>query len=89
MIVECMAMTRNGSGKITGLSFNRAASLGVGRSMEVTNIATVFSVRNAQNTKLIGAIIGDYDDSVFGDLTPNRVRKENGCDAGVDGAAGG
>ena len=36
--------------------------------------------------KMIGGIVGDYANADFGDLTPNGVCKENGCNDGIDGA---
>ncbi len=88
-VLERIDVTRNGSGKIKSATFNQSASLGVGKGMEVTAPATFFTGKNAHGRKMIGSISGNYSEADFSDLTPNGVCKENGCDDGPDGAAGG
>lgn len=88
-VLERINVERNRKGRITNLSFDRSASLGVGKSMEVTTSATVFKGPNAWGWPLKGEVIGDYDATAFSDLTPNGVCKENGCAAGADGTLGG
>jgi len=88
-VLERIDVTRNASGKIMDLSFNRSASLGVGKSMEVTSSATVFLGRNAWGRSLVGNVSGAYEAEAFADLTPNGLCKENGCTSGADGTAGG
>lgn len=88
-ILERIDLTRNGSGKIRSATFNRSASLGVGKGQVVTSEATVFAGKNAQGKKMIGGITGSYADADFGDLTPNGACKENGCATGPDGTSGG
>ena len=51
--------------------------------------ATVFLGKNAFGNDMIGDITGDYEDADLDDLTPNGKCKENGCDDGDDGLAGG
>ncbi|MEC8524976.1 MAG: hypothetical protein VXZ24_12130 [Pseudomonadota bacterium] len=88
-VLERINVERNRKGRITNLSFDRSASLGVGKNMEVTSSATVFKGANAWGWPLKGDITGDYVDAAFADLTPNGVCKENGCTDGADGALGG
>lgn len=87
-VLERIDTTRDATGTITDISFNRSASLGVGKGQEVTTSATTFSGNNAFGNPMIGSVSGDYATADFGDLTPNGVCKENGCD-GIDGALGG
>lgn len=81
-LLERIDVERNGSGKVTGLSLNRSATLGVGKDMAVTAEATTFVGQNAHGRKLIGEVIGSYDDADLGDLTPNGVCREDGCGDG-------
>ena len=87
-VLERIDVVRDATGTITDVSFNRSASLGVAKAQEVTSSATAFSGNNAFGNPLIGTVSGSYANADFGDLTPNGVCKENGCD-GVDGALGG
>ena len=87
-VLERVDVTRDESGTITDTVFNRSASLGVGKGQQVTTGATAFGGDNAFGRALTGSVGGDYAEADFGDLTPNGVCKENGCD-GVDGALGG
>ncbi|MCQ8186228.1 hypothetical protein [Parvularcula maris] len=88
-VLERIDVTRNGSGKIKSLTFNKSASLGVGKGMEITAEATVFRGRNAHGRKMIGEVAGSYDEQAFADLTPNGFCKENGCAEGPDSPLGG
>src|SRR5690606_12977087 len=88
-VLERIDISRNGSGKITGATFNRSASLGLGKGMVTTASATVFLGKNAHNRNLIGSVVGDYAQADFGDLTQNGECKENGCGTGPDPANGG
>lgn len=88
-VLERIDIKRNRSGKIKQASFNRSASLGVGKSMQITAEATYFLGKNQHGKPLIGNITGDYANADFNDLTPNGVCKENGCTTGLDGEAGG
>ena len=78
--IERIDIERDENNKIVSASFNRAASFGLGQSMSVAEEATYFVGKNAFGNPLIGAITGSYDDADLGDLTPNNVCKENGCD---------
>jgi len=84
-VLERIDVTRNGSGKIKDLAFNRSASLGVGKGMAVTAEATSFTGKNAHGRKMIGRITGSYDMADFGDLTPAGLCREDGCASGQDG----
>ena len=88
-VLERIDVSRNGSGKIKSATFNRSASLGVGKGMEITAGATYFLGKNAQGRKLVSAMGGDYAEADFGDLTPNGYCKENGCASGPDAPMGG
>jgi len=88
-LLDRIDVTRNGSGKITGLTLNRTATLGVGRAMGITDEPSVFAGKNAHGRPMIGTISGSYSHADLGDLTPNGKCKENGCLAGPDAANGG
>ncbi|WP_069791727.1 hypothetical protein A5482_013015 [Cyanobacterium sp. IPPAS B-1200] len=78
-LLERIDITRDAQGKITNAIYNKSASLGVGKGMEVTAPATVFLGKNAHNHDLMGEIAGSYQQAAMADLTPNGVCKENGC----------
>jgi len=88
-VLERIDITRSPSGKIKEAVFNRSASLGLGKSMAITSSATYFAGKNQHGKKLMGGIVGEYSLADFGDLTPNGFCKENGCNSGPDGIAGG
>jgi len=88
-VLERIDVTRNPGGKITGVSFNKSASLGVGKGMSILDDAKVYLGKNGQGKNMIGRVSGSYANSAFGDLTPNGECKENGCGTGPDGALGG
>jgi len=88
--VERINVSRDNDGKITNLSFDRSATLGLGKNMVVKEEATVFHGINALGRPMIGEIIGTYDEAGLGDLTPNGFCKENECgEGGGDGSMGG
>ncbi|KNC76682.1 hypothetical protein SARC_10828 [Sphaeroforma arctica JP610] len=87
--VERINVLRDENGDITGLDFDRSASLGLGSKMKVSEEATVFSGSNVFGNALIGSIIGDYADADLSDATPNGYCKENGCSDLANGGAGG
>ena len=88
-LLDRIDVTRNGAGKITSLTLNRSATLGVGKSIAIVDQPSVFAGANAHGRALIGSISGSYDEADLGDLTPNGFCKENGCGAGADGPRGG
>jgi hypothetical protein len=88
-LLERIDVERNPSGKIKRLTLDKGASLGVGKGMQITAEATAFAGKNQHGRKLIGEVTGSYSEAALADLTPNGVCKENGCDSGDDGAAGG
>lgn len=81
-VLERIDVERDEQDRIISTEFNRAASLGVGKNMEITTTATAFQGKNAHGRKLIGKVVGDYSESAFGNLTPNGFCKENGCGEG-------
>lgn len=78
-MLERIDITRDSQGKITNAIYNKSASLGVGKAMEITDAATVFHGTNAHNHELIGEITGNYQETAMADLTPNGQCKENDC----------
>ncbi|MGB6299701.1 MAG: hypothetical protein WBF90_26480 [Rivularia sp. (in: cyanobacteria)] len=78
-VLERIDITRDRSGKIIGATFNKSASLGVGKNMTVKEDAKVYLGKNGQGKNMIGSIVGSYDRADFRDLTPNGNCKENGC----------
>ena len=88
-VLERIDVIRNARGRILHADFNRSASLGVGKGMEVLEGATYFKGLNAHGQRLRSGMIGSYNQADFSDLTPNGVCKENGCASGPDGEAGG
>ncbi len=88
-LLERIDVERNPTGKIVDATFNRSATLSVGKGTSITSSATAFRGLNARGEALIGSVSGSYDDADLGDLTPSGNCKENGCTTGPDGAAGG
>lgn len=87
--VERINVQRIGT-TITQLSFDKSATLGLGRGMTVLEEATFFEGNNAWGNPMIGEIINDYDVADLSDTTPKGFCKENGCDADAEnGGAGG
>lgn len=88
-VLERIDVERDQKDRIVSARFNRTASLGVGKNMEVTASATTFIGKNAHSRALIGEVAGNYVDSAFGNLTPNGFCKENGCGEGHGNAPAG
>mmetsp|Transcript_27182 Transcript_27182/g.32137 ORF Transcript_27182/g.32137 Transcript_27182/m.32137 type:complete len:626 (-) Transcript_27182:326-2203(-) len=86
--IERIDVTRDNIDTITSLEFNKSAGIGLGQKTSVLSHATFFSGNNAFGNPLIGSIVGSYDDADLGDMTPNNVCKENGCE-GTQAMAGG
>ena len=59
-VVERIDLERDSGGKIERAKFNRSASLGVGKGMQVNSEATVFLGPNQHNTNMIGEIVGEF-----------------------------
>ncbi|TBR60691.1 hypothetical protein B4U84_07505 [Westiellopsis prolifica IICB1] len=78
-VLERIDITRNRRGDIIAATFNKSASLGVGKSITIEEDAKVYLGKNGQGKDLIGSIVGSYDNADFSDLTPNSNCKENGC----------
>lgn len=86
-IVERIDVIRDATGRITALSYNMKAGLGVGKGQTVVEPPRVYLGSNAVGHPLIGSIEGGTSD--FSDLTPNGFCKENGCIGGSNGSSGG
>ena len=87
--IERINVVRNGSDMITGLTFDKSATIGLGKSMVVSEETTFFTGPNALGNNLLGSLSGTYDNADLSQLTPNGVCKENGCIDGPDPMAGG
>ncbi len=88
-VLERLDITRDQDGTITGVAFNQAAGLGVGKDLDITAKAKVYLGSNGQDNAMLGAIVGNYADADLGNLTPAGKCRENGCDNGPDGSSGG
>ena len=89
-VLERIDIERDSDGKITGATLNQSAALGLGKGMSITEDAKVYLGENSHGNPMIGRVTGSYDMlNAFGDLTPQGFCKENGCEAGADGAQGG
>ena len=89
-VLERIDVTRDDNGAITDATFNKSASLGVGKGMSIVEAAKVYLGANGQGNPMLGSLSGSYDMAAFEDLTPNGICKENGCDEpSLDGALGG
>lgn len=86
-IVERIDVTRDATGRITALTYNMTAGLGVGRGQTLVEPPRVYLGNNAVGHQLIGSIQAGSSD--FSDLTPNGFCKENGCTTGPNGSSGG
>ncbi|MEM1368837.1 MAG: hypothetical protein AAGG02_12640 [Cyanobacteria bacterium P01_H01_bin.15] len=84
-VLERIDLERDSDGKIVNATFNRSASLGFGKSLEITEQPKVYLGNNAQGQPMIGEIAGSYDPAAMGDLTPNGICKENDCPSGQNG----
>lgn len=88
-LLERIDIVRNNEGQIVDAIYNKSASLGVAKAMEIGDTAKVYLGKNAQNHNLIGKVTGNYNPSALADVTPSGECKENGCTAGQNGAVGG
>mmetsp|Transcript_77 Transcript_77/g.200 ORF Transcript_77/g.200 Transcript_77/m.200 type:complete len:610 (-) Transcript_77:213-2042(-) len=86
--IERIDVVRDSVGNITSLKFNKSATIGLGKGINVLSKATSFLGSNAFGNSLIGTTVGDYSNADLSDLTPNGVCKENGC-TGTQATAGG
>lgn len=78
-ILERIDVQRDSTGKITGAIFNKAASLGVGTDLTITDQPKVYRGNNAQGQPMLGRISGEYSAQALGNATPAGFCKENGC----------
>lgn len=77
--IERINVVRDASNTITGLFFDRSATLGLGKGMSVVEESTYFTGTNAFGRPLLGGIVGDYAIADLTDLTPNGYCKDTGC----------
>jgi len=82
--IERINVERDDMGVITSVSFDKSATVGIGKSMEVVNEASFFHGTNAFGNPLLGALTGSYDNADLGDVTPAGTCKEDGCGGGTD-----
>ncbi|WP_217899861.1 hypothetical protein [Nodularia sp. NIES-3585] len=88
-VLERIDITRDRRGQIINATFNKSASLGVGKGMTIVEDAKVYLGSNGQGQVMIGSISGSYEEADLGDLTPNGYCKENGCTSGSNADNGG
>ena len=88
-VLERIDIERNEKGKITSATFNKSASLGVGKEMTIRDEAKVYLGTNSQGNQMLGSISGSYDEADFGNLTPNSICKENQCSEGAENKSAG
>ncbi|MCT7961800.1 hypothetical protein NG791_14080 [Laspinema sp. D1] len=88
-LLERIDIVRNGEGKIIDAIYDKTASLGVGKGMEVLDSAKVYLGKNAHNHDLVGKVVGNYNPTALADLTPSGQCKENGCTAETNASQGG
>jgi hypothetical protein len=78
--VERINVERDGEEKITGLNFDKSATVGIGKGMKVAAEASFFIGKNAFGESLLGGVVGSYDDADLGDLISATAEcKEDGC----------
>lgn len=87
--IERINIVRDDNGVITGLAFDKSATIALGNGMTVSEETTFFTGPNAFGNDLLGSLSGTYADADLSELTPNGVCKENGCNEGPDAMAGG
>lgn len=87
-VLERIDIKRNSEGKIISATFNKSASLGVGKGMTINDQAKVYLGLNGQGKSMLGNVSGNYINKAFSDLTPNGFCKENDCD-GTNSPLGG
>ena len=62
-MLERIDVERDASGLITGLTFNRSASVYLGKDFSLEEGAVAFTGLNAFGNELIGTVGGTYDDA--------------------------
>jgi hypothetical protein len=83
-MIERIDVVRDENGTIQELNFNISAGVYLGKDWKLLEKASYFSGANAFGNQLIGNVVGSYDDSDKGNLTPTGACKESGC---TDGSA--
>lgn len=82
--VERINVERDSMGMITAAVFDKSATVGMGKEMQVAEPASYYVGPNAFGKPLLGAVTGTYDEADLGDLTPAGRCKENGCITATD-----
>ena len=88
-MIERIDVVRNEHGTIQELNFNISAGVYLGKDWKLLEKASYFSGANAFGNQLIGNVVGSYDDSDKGNLTPTGACKESGCTDGSSAILGG
>ncbi len=88
-MVERIDVTRDNDGKITDLTFNKDASVYLGKGFSIEEEPTYFVGSNAFGRPLIGSMTGSYDNADTGDLTPSGTCKEKDCTGATAEVLGG
>ena len=64
-VLERIDLERNKNGQIISATFNKSASLGVGKEMTITDEAKVYLGTNSQGNPMLGNISGSYDEGKY------------------------
>jgi len=73
--MERIDVTRDRQGIITQLTYNKSATLGLGKNMVVNAPATFFKGQNAFGNDLVGGITGDYTVLGLSNFTPQECAR--------------
>ncbi|MEM9218961.1 MAG: hypothetical protein AAGD25_32090 [Cyanobacteria bacterium P01_F01_bin.150] len=88
-VLERIDISRDANGKIIDATLNQSAALGLGKDMTIGDDAKVYLGTNNHGNPMLGSVTGSYDMvNSFGDLTPQGICKEKGCEQGSDGDLG-
>mmetsp|Transcript_14355 Transcript_14355/g.21571 ORF Transcript_14355/g.21571 Transcript_14355/m.21571 type:complete len:601 (-) Transcript_14355:144-1946(-) len=88
-LIERIDVVRNEDRIITELNFNVGAGVFLGKDWNLLQEASYFSGTNAFGNAMVGSIVGTYDDTDTGDVTPTGACKESECKGGDDILGGG
>ena len=83
-MIERIDVVRNEDGIITELNFNVGAGVYLGKDWKLLEKASYFKGTNAFGNAIVGSVVGSYDDTDTGDITPTGACKESGCVGGDD-----
>ncbi len=88
-MIERINVSRNHSGEITGLTFDKSAGVYFGKGFSLKESASFFKGKNAHGNELLGGITGYYSMADTKDLTPSGTCKESGCNESSSKMLGG